>query len=48
MGKLEILKDIDFFSWYLYSKMKDQTIMPFRLVKQSESFSIPVIISDKS
>lgn len=48
MGKLEVFKDVDFFSWYLYSKMKDNTISPFKLIKASDSLSIPVIVSDKS
>ncbi len=47
LGKLEILKDIDFFSWYLYSKMKDSTLHKFKLVKISKALSIPVLI-DKS
>ena len=47
MGKLESLKDIDLFSWYLFKKMKDKTVKPFKLVRCGKNNLVPMIISDK-
>lgn len=42
LGKLECFKDIDFFCWYLLSKMQDKTILPFKVVKIGVGLLVPV------
>jgi len=42
LAKIESFKDVDFFSWFLMSKIKDKSLKPYKVIKVGKNMLIPI------